>query len=113
MDLMFKELDKEIAERIDSLFPIKNCFIEILPTNTILPRQFLEIGESIRNLETYTDDIWMVSYPRTGSTWAQEMIWLLGNNLDFEGAKQMMQLKRTPLIELSALFSEDHHDWVK
>lgn len=112
MDLVFKELDKEVGERIDALFPKQNCFIEVLPKNIILPRKFVEIGESIRNLKTYSDDVWMVSYPRTGSTWAQEMIWLLGNNLDFEGAKQMVQL-RSPLIELSALFSEDHHDWVK
>ncbi|KAM7359796.1 sulfotransferase 2 isoform 1-T2 [Cochliomyia hominivorax] len=111
MELTFKELDKEIAVRIDSLFPKKNCFIEVLPGNVILPRKFQEIGESIREFQTYSDDVWLVSYPRTGSTWAQEMIWLLGNKLDFEGAKQMQQL-RSPLIELSALFSEDHHEWV-
>ncbi|KAI8115272.1 hypothetical protein FF38_13467 [Lucilia cuprina] len=111
MELTFKDLDKEIAERIDALFPKKDCFIEVLPGNVILPRKFMEIGESIRNFQTYADDVWLVSYPRTGSTWAQEMIWLLGNNLDFEGAKQMQQL-RSPLIELSALFSEDHHEWV-
>lgn len=111
MGVQFKELDKEVAERIDALFPKKNCFIEILPEHTILPRKYVEIGESIRNLKTYPDDVWLISYPRTGSTWAQEMIWLLGNNLDFEGAKQMQQL-RSPLIELTALFSEDHQEWV-
>ena len=46
-----------------------------------------------------------------GSTWAQEMIWLLGNNLDFEGAKQIQQI-RSPLLELTAIFSVDHHEWL-
>lgn len=39
------------------------------------------------------------------------MVWLLGNKLDYEGAKKLQQ-QRSPLIELSALFAEDHHKWV-
>lgn len=111
MTLTYKELEKEVEERIDSMFPKKNCFIQTLPGNVVLPRKYMEIGEKIRNLETYADDVWLVSYPRTGSTWAQEMIWLLGNGLDYDGARQMQQV-RCPLMELSALFGEDHHDWV-
>lgn len=111
MSLTYKELEKEVEERIDSMFPKKNCFIQTLPGNVVLPRKYMEIGDKIRNLETYPDDVWLVSYPRTGSTWAQEMIWLLGNGLDYDGARQMQQV-RCPLMELSALFSEDHHDWV-
>ncbi|XP_013114284.1 luciferin sulfotransferase [Stomoxys calcitrans] len=111
MELTYKELNRDIAERIDSFYIDKNCFIEVLPGNVIVPRKYMEIGESIRNLKTYPDDVWVVSYPRTGSTWAQEMIWLLGNHLDFEGAKKMQQI-RSPVVELSALFSVDHHEWV-
>ncbi|XP_073814193.1 sulfotransferase 2 [Musca autumnalis] len=111
MSLVFKELEEEIAKRVDTFYVDKNCFIEVLPGNVIVPRKFMEIGESIRNLKTYSDDVWLVSYPRTGSTWAQEMIWLLGNHLDFDGAKQMQQI-RSPIVELSALFSVDHHEWV-
>lgn len=111
MELTFRELKQDIVRRIDAFYTNKDCFIEVLPGNVIVPRKFMEIGESIRNLKTYPDDVWLVSYPRTGSTWAQEMIWLLGNRLDFEGAKQMQQI-RSPIIELSALFSVDHHEWV-
>lgn len=49
---------------------------------------------------------------QTGSTWAQEMVWLLGNNLDYEAAKQL-QVTRSPLLELTAIFAEDHTDWLK
>lgn len=71
-----------------------------------MPSKFQEIGEDIKKFEIRSDDVWLLSYPRTGSTWAQEMIWLLGNNLDYEGAKNIQQV-RTPLLELSAIFSED------
>lgn len=49
---------------------------------------------------------------RLGSTWAQEMVWLLSNNLNFKGAEKM-QVMRTPLLELSALFAKDQIKWLK
>lgn len=47
-----------------------------------------------------------------GSTWAQEMVWLLGNNLDYEGAKSIQTL-RSPLLEMTAIMYEDYTEWVK
>lgn len=111
MSITYTELNNDIAKKIYDLFPKKESLIEVLPGSVILPRKFKDLGESIRNLTTYNDDVWLVSYPRTGSTWAQEMVWLLGNKLDYEGAKQMQQI-RSPMIELSALYSEDHNEWV-
>ncbi len=35
---------------------------------------------------------------KLGSTWAQEMVWCLVNNLDYEGAKMLSQF-RAPLLE--------------
>ncbi|GLH08697.1 Sulfotransferase [Gryllus bimaculatus] len=64
------------------------------------------------NLTVHADDTWLVSYPRTGSTWAQEMVWCIGNDLNFEGAKQLQQL-RCPLLELTAVLAHDHGEWME
>ncbi|EDW83235.1 uncharacterized protein Dwil_GK22430 [Drosophila willistoni] len=111
MQLIYRELDADIVRRTNALFPAQDCFVEVLPDQLIIPRKYIELGESIRSLPVYKDDVWMVSYPRTGSTWAQEMVWLLGHQLDYEAAKEDIR-SRAPLIELSALFSTDHHQWV-
>ena len=29
-------------------------------------------------------DIWVLSYPRSGTTWTQEMVWQIANKCDFE-----------------------------
>lgn len=42
----------------------------------------------------------------SGSTWTQEMVWLLGSDMDFEGAKMLQQL-RAPVLELTALLGND------
>ncbi|XP_034117394.1 luciferin sulfotransferase [Drosophila nasuta] len=111
MQLAYRELDADIVKRTNAIFPAQDCFVEVLPDRLIIPRKYVELGESIRQLPIYEDDVWMISYPRTGSTWAQEMVWLLGNQLDYEAAKQQLS-QRSPMIELSALFSTDHHKWV-
>ena len=32
-------------------------------------------------------DVWVVTPPKCGTTWTQEMVWLLAHDLDYEGAK--------------------------
>jgi len=111
MQLIYRELEADIVRRTNAVFPAQNCFVEVLPDHLIIPRKYVELGESIRSLPVYQDDVWMVSYPRTGSTWAQEMVWLLGHKLNYVAAEQDLRL-RSPLIELSALFSTDHYETV-
>ncbi|XP_017122493.1 luciferin sulfotransferase [Drosophila elegans] len=111
MQLSYRELEADIVRRTNAVFPAQNCFVEVLPDRLIIPRKYVELGDSIRSLPVFQDDVWMVSYPRTGSTWAQEMVWLLGHQLDYVAAEQDLRL-RSPLIELSALFSTDHHEAV-
>ncbi|XP_017058803.1 luciferin sulfotransferase-like [Drosophila ficusphila] len=111
MQLIYRELEADVVRRTNAVFPAQNCFVEVLPDQLIIPRKYVELGDSIRSLPVFEDDVWMVSYPRTGSTWAQEMVWLLGHKLDYEAAEQDLRM-RSPLIELSALFSTDHHEAV-
>jgi hypothetical protein len=50
--------------------------------------------EKIQKMEIHSDDIWMICMPKTGSTFLQEMIWLLNNDLDFERAKRESIINR-------------------
>ena len=50
-----------------------------------------ETLEGIYNYPLDPRDVWIMTSPKSGTTWAQEMIWLLANDMDYEGAK-------TPLV---------------
>lgn len=39
--------------------------------------------------EVKSDDVYVVTFPKCGTTWIQEATWLLVNNLDFETANQV------------------------
>lgn len=65
----------------------------------VLPSKYKKIAEKIKHFQVQPEDIWLASYPRCGTTWTQEMIWLLVNNLDFERAKNEILNNRFPFIE--------------
>lgn len=56
---------------------------------TILPVIFpLAAEEMINYNNTRDDDVWVLSQPKCGTTWVQEMVWLIAHDLDFETAKK-------------------------
>lgn len=40
------------------------------------------------------------------------MVWLIGHDLDYEGAK-VLQLVRTPVLEMTALMMAHYPEWMK
>ncbi|XP_014239915.1 sulfotransferase family cytosolic 1B member 1-like [Cimex lectularius] len=111
MSIKYQELTGEDREKLDSLYGVPNCLIKVNPGGVLLPPKYKELGERIHNMEVHEDDVWLVSYPRTGSTWAQEMVWCICNNLDFETARSAVGQQRNPLLELTALLGNDKGSW--
>uniref|UniRef100_A0A1L8E4C1 Putative sulfotransferase domain protein n=1 Tax=Nyssomyia neivai TaxID=330878 RepID=A0A1L8E4C1_9DIPT len=69
---------------------------------TLMPG-FTDLFNEIQSLDGRQSDVWVVSFPKCGTTWCQEMVWLLDNNLDFEKAKSTLLTDRFCFLELSYL----------
>ena len=54
--------------------------------------------EKIKKFKVYEDDIWVVTFAKCGTTWTQEMVRLLSNNLDYEAAMAHLDVD-FPFIE--------------
>ncbi|XP_049794992.1 luciferin sulfotransferase-like [Schistocerca nitens] len=77
--------------------------VKITPSNCTLPVEFMEDAQKILDLEVKPDDVWVVTFPKSGTTWTQELVWLLMNGLNFEQAKRTHLTDRFPFLELSSL----------
>ncbi|KAF0303386.1 Sulfotransferase 1C2A [Amphibalanus amphitrite] len=66
-----------------------------------------DLLEDIYNYPLEERDVWIMTPPKSGTTWAQEMIWLLANDLDYEGAKTPLLPNRWLYPEAPAIVDKD------
>lgn len=78
--------------------------VKSTPMNMYMPAKFPEIGERIYNFKPRPDDVWIVTYPKCGTTLTQELMWQMANgaNPDSEDSKKNVFL-RVPFIEMTCL----------
>nr|QVK45629.1 sulfotransferase [Brachionus paranguensis] len=55
---------------------------------------------SIKSLELRPDDTFVVGYPKSGTTWVEEIVWLLQNNLDFQKSLREDHFERVYFIDM-------------
>ncbi|KAJ8687165.1 hypothetical protein QAD02_022959 [Eretmocerus hayati] len=103
MAISYTTVEDPLGSRLDKMFGVKYSFLKVKPGNCLLPPQYVFVGPRVRDLQIRDSDVWLVSYPRTGSHWVQEMAWLIGNDLNFEEARKIPFVLRSPLLESSAL----------
>ncbi|XP_044758929.1 uncharacterized protein LOC123316773 [Coccinella septempunctata] len=93
----FQELTEEEQERckIHGNFD----FLRILPTRYTTTRRIVKYGSELYNFKPRTEDIWLIGYPRSGTTLTQEILYLLGNDLDYKKARAIIMDERFPFLE--------------
>lgn len=72
---------------------------QISDKSSVMGERYYKFAEKIRNFKVREDDVWILSYPKCGTTWTQEMVWMLANNLDYETAKKIDISNRSPILE--------------
>lgn len=58
-----------------------------------------ETLSKIKEFEVFEDDVFLTGYPRSGTTFVAEMLWLMMNNFDFDKATSMVTDDRVPGLE--------------
>ncbi|XP_055621718.1 luciferin sulfotransferase-like [Toxorhynchites rutilus septentrionalis] len=111
----YKDLCQDNVKRFET--PFNENFVEVhltdvsvsptgdrtwSPVHCILPKRYKHFAERIRNLTIYEDDVWIVTFPKAGTTWAQEMLWLIDHDLDYEKASSVNLQERSVFLEVFA-----------
>ncbi|CAB3235052.1 unnamed protein product [Arctia plantaginis] len=100
----FKELEPEEkmmllkAYKASELMP-RFDLVSVGPKKFKLLRPFCEEAADIYNMALRSDDIFVVTYPRSGTTWTQELVWLVANDFDYATAKSKVLMQRFPFVE--------------
>jgi len=75
------------------------------PYNVIMPKAYQKMADTILNFEVRPDDIWIITYPKCGTTWTQEIVWNIMNDMNQELGKLPL-FARSPFLEFQCLKPE-------
>lgn len=63
-----------------------------------MPLRYAEMAREVFDWQVFDSDLWISSFPKTGTTWTQEMTWMIGNNVDIEAGQENLGV-RFPFLE--------------
>ena len=74
------------------------------PYNVLMPKYYKPIAEKVLNFDVRPDDIWIITYPKCGTTWTQEIVWNIMNDVD-KDLGQMPLFARSPFLEMQGIMA--------
>ncbi|CAG9783944.1 unnamed protein product [Diatraea saccharalis] len=85
---------------------LQDGFVRIGPKGYFFTTGINEVAPSIYNMELKPDDTWVISFPKSGTTWMQELVWLVANDFDYATAEAVPLVARFNFIEGSMFSSK-------
>lgn len=92
--LLYKYTLHELDDPLFSQIPSLQKF-----NSVVMQPEFADELEKIRNYEVYPDDTWVITYPKSGTTWMQETVWQILNDGDFDNEGKKIIDKRFSFLE--------------
>ncbi|XP_060807908.1 luciferin sulfotransferase-like [Amyelois transitella] len=71
-------------------------FIRTGPHGYLMPQALEPYLPKIYNMDIRSDDVFILTFPRSGTTWTQELVWLVANDFDYEIARTVRIDERFP-----------------
>lgn len=82
--------------------PYVDGLVRTKPGNFVISPKFAEHAHKIYNFPPRNDDVYVLTYPKSGTTWMQELVWMVMYDCDYEKAKESL-LIRSPFLEMDYL----------
>ena len=87
LPLSWTELTPEERARVQDNFEEKSVLRDLVryENGVVMPRVFAEqLADRIYDMKLREDDIWILSYPKCGTTWTIETVWMVMNDVRSE-----------------------------
>ncbi|CAD0196949.1 unnamed protein product [Chrysodeixis includens] len=92
------ELTKKLLKYFTGEF---TGFVRVGPKKYFFPQKYKQEAANIYNMPLRPTDVFVTSYPRSGTTWTQELVWMVANDLDYETSNAIPLTERYPFLEFS------------
>ncbi|CAH1645920.1 unnamed protein product [Spodoptera littoralis] len=97
-----EDLEAGLAKKLMECFTGEvTGYVRVGPKKYFFPQKYKEEAAKIYNMPIKRDDVFVTSYPRSGTTWTQELVWMVANDLDYEKSNAIPLTERYPFLEFS------------
>uniref|UniRef100_A0A023F737 Putative sulfotransferase n=1 Tax=Triatoma infestans TaxID=30076 RepID=A0A023F737_TRIIF len=104
-----KPVDGKDAEFIKEHFKGKvTDLVSVGPKKWMLPVKYEKHADKYYNFDLRSDDVWIVTYMKSGTTLTQELVWMITNNLDYEKSSKIPLLERCPFLDFNILWNDEY-----
>ncbi|CAH0390405.1 unnamed protein product [Bemisia tabaci] len=104
-----KNVEPQINEKLLSHFKgEREGFIQVGDEKWLVPARYARHASGYYQFPLKMGDVWIMTFPRSGTTWCQELIWLLNNNLDYKKSAAVALERRSPFLEFSIIHDPKH-----
>ena len=105
--ITFTPLSEEQVDRLKfvyhKVFDKGQSFVRTIPGYVTMPMAFEKFQHRLKNWQVRQDDVYVLTFPKNGTTWTQELVWLLQNECNFEVAKNTTLTNRFPFLDIPIL----------
>uniref|UniRef100_A0A0P4W7T2 Sulfotransferase domain-containing protein n=1 Tax=Scylla olivacea TaxID=85551 RepID=A0A0P4W7T2_SCYOL len=91
-----QELKSKFLGLRQGLVAVGNC-------RHLLPPHCVAFTKKYREFRFCESDVVIATFPRSGTTWTQEIVWTMRNGLDFNAASNVSLDFRSPFLEFDSL----------
>ncbi|CAK1545183.1 unnamed protein product [Leptosia nina] len=103
------DVDVDTAELLMKYFTGETTgFVRVGPKGYFFPNKFKQEAINYYTMEIKPSDVFVTSYPRSGTTWTQELVWMVANDLDYETSNAIPLTDRYPFLEFSICVHPDN-----
>ncbi|CAL4140788.1 unnamed protein product, partial [Meganyctiphanes norvegica] len=79
--------------------------VRLNPGNWLVSKIFTQYANRLYDFEWKTDDVLIMTYPKCGTTWTQELVWTMRNNPELNHMNAGVALaERVPFLDQDMLF---------
>lgn len=85
-------------------------FVRTKPGGYVFPAAYSKHKDYFKNWKAEQDDLYVMAYPKNGTTWSQELVWCIKNGCNIEAARSTYLDERVPFMEAPVVLDVVAHN---
>ncbi|XP_063892327.1 sulfotransferase 1C4 [Helicoverpa armigera] len=99
-----RDVEPKLADVLGKYFKNEHSnYVRVGPKGYFFPKTYIAEAANIYNMPIRTSDVFVASYPRSGSTWTRELVWIVANDWNFAKSETVPLVGRFMFLEFPTL----------